>query len=308
MWNFVTVKTDRLDRALRAQAFPGSEWMSRQAWDHALHDGRVRVAGRVCKKGGTEVAAHTEIAVDLPTLGLAPAEEAPPLVWAAPDGSLAVFNKAAGVDTYPLFPWERGTLANAVARYAQSRAGLAPGAFAALSMPPILEGGLLQRLDRDTSGIVCSAFTKEAKAAYRRVFSGAAEKGYLALVGGVPQTDDGSYEVYYGGGEQARVRAELAPKPNLTPATLRVRTLARGEAASLLAVETSQGLRHVVRAGMAALGHPLVGDLLYGGSSAASFHQLHAAWLRLPGLPEFRVPPPESFLSTARRLGLEYSP
>lgn len=172
MWNFVTAKSDRLDRALRAQAFPGSEWMSRQAWECALHDGRVKVAGRVCKKGGAEVPPHTEIEVDLPALGLTLAERPPPLVWAAPGGALAVFNKPAGMDTYPLFPWETGTLANAVARYAEESAGLAPGAFAALSAPPVLEGGLLQRLDRDTSGLVCSAFTKEAKAAYRRVFSG----------------------------------------------------------------------------------------------------------------------------------------
>lgn len=305
MWNFVTAKSDRLDRALRAQGFPGAEWMSRQAWERALHDGRVRVAGRVCKKGGTDVPAHTEIAVDLPeTLGLIPAETAPPLVWAAADGSLAVFDKSAGIDSYPLFPWETGTLTNGLARYAETRAGLAPGAFAALSAPPVLEGGLLQRLDRDTSGLVCSAFTKEAKVAYRKVFSGEARKGYLALVGGVPA--EGSSEIFFGGGEQARVRAETNARPGFAPATLAVKVRARGAAASLVEVETSQGLRHVVRAGMAALGHPLVGDALYGGPAAAPFHQLHAAWLRLPGLPEWRVGPPESFLSTAAGLGLEY--
>jgi 23S rRNA pseudouridine1911/1915/1917 synthase len=308
MWNFVTAKTDRLDRALRAKAFSGSEWMSRQGWDRALHDGRIRLNGRIVKKGGTEVPAGTEISVDLPALGLQMAEEAPALVWASPDRTLAVFDKRPGIDTYPLFPWENGTLANQLAHFVEKEGWMKAAAFASLSAPPVLEGGLLQRLDRDTSGLVCSAFTAAAKLKYRQAFSGAAKKGYLALVDGAFTKGLGPHRIYFGGGEQARVRAELTEKPGFQAAELTVRVLATSHAASLVEVETSQGLRHVVRAGMAALGAPLVGDALYGGSPAAPFHQLHAWWIRLPELPEFKASPPESFLGYAAALGVNYSP
>ncbi|RZA07031.1 MAG: RNA pseudouridine synthase [Proteobacteria bacterium] len=282
--------------------------MSRQGWDRALHDGRIRLNGRIVKKGGAEVPAGTEISVDLPPLGLQVGETAPPLVWASPARDLAVFNKPPGIDTYPLFPWENGTLANGLARFVEQEGWMKPTEFAALSAPPILEGGLLQRLDRDTSGLVCSAFTPAAKLKYRQAFSGAAKKGYLALVDGNFSRGAGPHRIYFGGGDQARVRTELSEKPGYQAAELTVRVLAEGAAATLVEVETSQGLRHVVRAGLAALGSPLVGDALYEGSGAAPFHQLHAHRILLPGFDQFYVAPPESFLGYAAGLGVNYSP
>ena len=76
-------------------------------------------------------------------------------------------------------------------------------------------------------------------------------------------------------------------------------------------VRTSQGERHVVRASLAALGCPLVGDSTYGGSALAPFHQLHASNLKLlepeafPDFPQnLNDNPPQTFLDSLAVLGL----
>lgn len=297
MWEFRAQKADRLDRILREQN--ASPWMSRQAWEKALESGRVKVEGRVTKKAGEQVRAESLISVDLPELGLVGEGPAAEPIWQSPDGSLRVFYKEAGTPTHPIYPWESGTLANRIEAYAQKH-GLP---FATLASPPILEGGLLQRLDRDTSGLLTAAFTAEAKALYRKVFSGEVKKKYWAIVSGAPA---GTKYVYFPQSSAPKVLARLDGREGDVKAQLDLKVLAAGGNFSLVEVQTSQGLRHVVRAGMSALGSPLVGDSLYGGGSDAPFHQLHAQSLKIPGFSEISVSAPQSFLDCMKRLGLHY--
>ena len=307
MWDFTVQTPDRLDRALKQQVFPGSVWLSRQVWERILEEGRVRVDGRLVKKGGTVLSAGAKVSVDLPALGLQPAPSRAPLVWASPERDFAVFFKKAGIATYPLFPWENGTLANEIAAFVEAEGWMGAEAFAGLSAPPVLEGGLVQRLDRDTSGLVCCAFTAAAKQRFRKLFSGDVEKTYLAIVRRPASVPDGHHRLYFRGSEAPTVQALREEKPGTQAATLEVSLKAQSAAHALVEVKTRFGLRHVVRAGMAALGAPLVGDTAYGGSNEASFHQLHAYRLSVPGFPPFEVAPPESFLACARSLGLEFS-
>lgn len=298
MWEYRAQKADRLDRILREQN--ASPWMSRQAWEKALESGLVRVNGRVARKAGEQVSPQALVSVDLPELGLKAEEPAPRPVWENPDGSLAVFYKEAGIPTHPIYPWESGSFANRLEQFAQG----AGRAFASLAAPPSLEGGLLQRLDRDTSGLITAAFTPEAKALYRKVFSGEVSKGYWAIVSG---SVSGAKQVYFPQSTGPKVAARLEGREGDVKVQFEVRVLAGSGAHSLLEVRTSQGLRHVVRAGMSALGSPLVGDALYGGSNLAPFHQLHAQSLKIPGFSEISASAPQSFLDCAERLGLHYS-
>jgi 23S rRNA-/tRNA-specific pseudouridylate synthase len=298
MWEFRAQKTDRLDRILREQN--SSPWMSRQAWEKAFAEGRVRVNGKLAKKPGEQVGEASQITVDLPELGLKAERPAPRLVWESPDASLAVFYKEAGIPTHPLFPWETGTLANRIQAFAEDKGRL----FAELAAAPSLEGGLLQRLDRDTSGLVTTAFTAEAKALYRKVFSGEVNKGYWAIVSG---SVEGKHEVYFPQSSAPKVLARVAGKEGDTKVEFRIRSLASTAGHSLVEVHTSQGLRHVVRAGLGILGAPLVGDELYGGSGEMPFHQLHARSLQIPGFSEISASAPQSFLDCLEKLGLDYS-
>jgi 23S rRNA-/tRNA-specific pseudouridylate synthase len=297
MWEFRAQKADRLDRILREQN--ASPWMSRQAWEKALESGRVKVDGRLTKKAGEQVNAQSLISVDLPPLGLSAEGPAVKPVWQSPDGSLLVFYKDAGIPTHPIYPWEAGTLANRIEAFAQD----AGRPFAELASPPSLEGGLLQRLDRDTSGLVTAAFTPDAKAFYRKVFSGEVEKGYWAIVSGAPA---GVRHAYFPQSSAPKVPARPEGREGDVKVEFAIRVLASAGQYSLVEVRTSQGLRHVVRAGLSALGSPLVGDGLYGGSDAAPFHQLHAQSLKIPGFSEISASAPQSFLDCLEKLGLHY--
>lgn len=307
---FHVSKADRLDRVLRESGIEGSEWLSRQAWDWLIENGHVFVNGRKCLKAGTSVGAGDSVRVDVPVpLGLQPAGEPPVPVWAAPDRSFAVFNKPPRQASLPIFPWDQTSFASRVAAFAEESGWLEAGAFSRLAPPPSLEGGLLQRLDNDTSGLIAAAFTPERKAACRPLFSGAKfEKTYLALVTQPPS--EGEKRLWLSGAG-AKVKAVLAePKGESEPSSIHVRVLKRGAGGALVEVRTRFGGRHIVRAGLAALGAPLLGDALYGGAAGAPHHQLHASALKLlepaafPGFPALECPPPESFLDSGARLGL----
>ncbi len=303
MWEFLAKKADRLDRLLREQVI--SPWLSRQAWERLLEEGRLKINGRVEKKAGVMVPEGAQVQIDLPALGLVPANEPAKLVWSY-EQELGVFFKDPGVNTYPLVPWERDTLANHIACFVEEKNWMRAEDFALLGEPPVLEGGLLQRLDRDTSGLVTAAFTKEAKAKYRKVFSGEVEKEYLAIVTGKPNIS-GMQTLWFLPSSAQKVQAFLEEKSGAEAVELFLKIVSSTATHGLVRIKTSQGRRHVVRAGLAALSLPLVGDSLYEGDASIAFHQLHAESLKIPGFPRIDAPPPQSFLDCGRSLGLHYS-
>jgi len=318
MWEFRAKKTDRLDRLLRQESFSGSEWLSRQAWEWLLENGRIQASGRKCSKSGAVISEGTPLTVEWPSssLGLLKSERSANLLWS--DESLAIFSKSCGISTVPLFPWDSSALANEIATTLESSGIISAFNFSLLSSPPILEGGLLQRLDRHTSGIVCVALDAKTKLLFRQLFSQSKmEKTYLAIVAGDLAGISGLHKIWLGGQGGPKVKAQLTAPPNgdSQSSSLGIEILHQENQCALVKVQTNQGARHIVRAGMAALGAPLVGDTIYGGSDGAPFHQLHALSLRLPDLsayPSFpngiEAPLPFSFLDSLRKLGLHYTP
>ena len=309
MWEFSVTKTDRLDRALRQAN--GSQWMSRQAWDWLLQNGRVRVNGQRMLKGGTQVGEGSRIQVEVPErLGLYPATVRAVPAWIAPDLSVGAFVKPAGVDSVALFPWDHESFASQICAFAEGEGICSPRDFAALSPPPVLEGGLLQRLDRDTSGLLLSAFTSSRKALFRQLFSEKkVGKEYLALTDSYLPALQGEHRFWLDTGGGDKVKAFLDPgKKELEEICLNIEILKHSSKGSLLKVTTKHGARHVVRATLAALGAPLLGDRIYGGSDQVSFHQLHASRLFFPfDARELFVeaPPPQTFLDSIAQLGLK---
>lgn len=307
---FHAKKSDRLDRFLREQVFPGSQWLSRQAWDWLVEAGMVRVDGRKCVKSGAEIVPGASVEVEFPStdLGLVPASVEARELWRGE--GLAAFAKPCGVDSVPLFPWENGTFANQVAAHLE-RQGFQ--GFASLAEPPRLEGGLLQRLDRDTSGLLLVALEPAVKSLFRGLFSRSAlEKSYQAIVTGELGALEGEHRFWLVTSGGAKVRPfTAAPKGQSEECRLEVRILRRSGNAALVEARTRQGARHVVRAGLAHLGAPLAGDATYGGDPALPFHQLHASAVRLleraafPAFPgELSTEPPQTFLDSLRHFGI----
>jgi 23S rRNA pseudouridine1911/1915/1917 synthase len=264
---------NRLDRLLALRASVGRR-KARELCDA----GSVLVDGRRGRAADL-VAAGASVELDLPN------DQAEPDPTLALDvrfetSAIVVVHKPAGMPTAPLRLGEVGTLANAlVARYPEMKnIGRRPR-----------EPGLLHRLDTQTSGLVVACRTTEA---FRRLGDalrrGKLEKRYLAIASG--DLDDGGAiddALAPDPRRRDRVRTAAPEGSGYARASLtRYRVLERRGPLVLLELRMSRGFRHQIRAHLAAVGAPLVGDALYGGRSWPEHperHALHASYVAWAG-------------------------
>ncbi len=275
----------RLDRFL-VDVTPG---LSRARAKAILEAGQVRVDGHRVRKGDPLVEGNVvEVSGELPPQDFTPvATPDVALTVRYEDADVVVVEKPAGVPTHPLRPDETGTLVNALlARYPE---------MAAVGFH-LREPGLLHRLDTDTTGLLLAARNKAAFEALRAATSEEKlEKRYLALVEGrmagegvvelplVPHRKDPKRVEAVT--EHVRLRAAVKPHA----ATTRWRVAKEQGEYTLVEVSLTRAFRHQVRAHLAAIGHPLVGDVLYRGPAipadvAQGFarHCLHASEIHFP--------------------------
>jgi len=258
----------RLDRFVCTQR-PA---LGRAAARRLIEAGQVRVNGRRAA-AGQRLHAGDAIAFESASESVAalPDPDAP-CVIRYEDAWLLCADKPAGMPSHPLRPGELGSLASALlARYPElAQVGHSPR-----------EPGIVHRLDTDTSGLLLAARDPQTFAALRALLTaGAIDKRYLALCAGRPAVP-AQHEAWLSA-RGARVSVRAAPFGS----ALRVRTeLLAAEPVgefSLLTVRVHLARRHQVRAHLAALGHPIAADALYGGPPLPDLrrHFLHAAELR----------------------------
>lgn len=224
------------------------------------------------------------------------------------DAWLLAVAKPAGQLAHPARTEQRGTVVNAVAaRYRL------PGEEAA---PPVR---LVHRLDRDTTGVLL--FARDAastRSLIRQRAQGSLTRWYLALVSGHPPAR-GEIEMPLAADPTHRTRRVVgslatdgetlgtAP-PGAVSARTSYQVVQYGAGAALVAAQLHTGRTHQLRAHLAAIGHPLLGDDLYGGSAwpGLTRQALHA-WrtsFRHPATSEhltLTAPLPDDFLQAARR-------
>jgi 23S rRNA pseudouridine1911/1915/1917 synthase len=241
-----------------------------------LAAGGVRVDGGAAglSAKGRLLALGERITLAEPTLAAAaapaPEPDAPLTVLAAGEGWLAL-DKPAGVPVHPLAPGERGTLLNALVARHPEVTGVGEGG---------LRSGVVHRLDVDTSGVLLFATSEPRWRELREAFrSHRVAKTYRALVEGR----------LAGGGELVLHLSVLRHRPAhvgvVEPGAgrsrrteLRWRTLAEFADATLVEVAPRTGFLHQIRASVAHLGHPVIGDVAYGAKPGfAPRHLLHAA-------------------------------
>lgn len=231
--------------------------LSRTRVKALFEDGAVRLNHKKAKKG-LMVAVGDALEIDVPEAQAstaAVADTSLELRVLHADDALVFIDKPAGVPTQPLQPGEQGTVANAlIAKFPE---------MSAVGDDP-REAGLCHRLDVETSGVLLAARTRDAWEKMRAAFSEerAVEKKYLALVKG-PLADEGVIEVPLSHAGDHVVPGLAEGRPAITEFSVRAR---RGSYA-LVDVKLVTGVLHQVRAHLAAVGAPIVGDTLYGGAA-----------------------------------------
>lgn len=181
------------------------------------------------------------------------------------DDHLLVLNKEAGIDIHPSEPGQTGTLANAVSFYLQSQAILTKVRH-------------IHRLDRDTSGAILFAKHPLAGATLDRMLAHRAiKRTYVALVHGRLSPKSGTIFAPIGRDRHHPTRRRVSRTG--ARAVTHYRVLQTFPAASLVELTLDTGRTHQIRVHLAHLGHPLVGDTLYGGQPIFHRHALHAAKL-----------------------------
>ncbi|HEY1908420.1 MAG TPA: RluA family pseudouridine synthase [Myxococcaceae bacterium] len=245
------LRGERLDRAV-ATSLPE---LSRSRVQSLLEAGRILVDGRSGRasqrlKGGESV----EVSVPPPEPAV-PEPEDLPLTILHQDRDLLVLDKPAGLVVHPAAGHARGTLVNALLHHVSGLSGVGG----------VLRPGIVHRLDKETSGCLVVAKNDAALQALQRAFQArTVEKTYLALVHGQPP-DTGRLETLHARHPRDRKRftgRAKTGKPAVT--TWRVRTRLHGTA--LLEVGLETGRTHQIRVHLSEMGHPLLGDTLYGGT------------------------------------------
>jgi 23S rRNA pseudouridine1911/1915/1917 synthase len=259
----------RVDKAL-AKHFPDA---GRRALAELFEEGAVRIAGKRAKKGDRVAAGDVIELAHAPATG----EALRPL----PDASITLdvlverpeliaIAKPPGMPSQPLRAGELGCAANAIAaRWPEC---------AALGDDP-RDGGLVHRLDVGTSGVLVAARTEAGYRALREAFhAGTVAKEYLAIVCGRPVSRECDAPLAQRGDH---VRVDYTDGlPAVTSFTVERAT----ETHALVRCIARTGRMHQVRAHLAQVGAPIVGDALYGGAPLAGHDGffLHAERVELP--------------------------
>ena len=274
---------ERID-AFVARSLPE---LSRSYVKRLLDGGLITVAGRV-PRASEKVSAGAEIVVEVPPpqeISLEP--QRIPLTIVYQDNDIIVVDKPPGLTVHPAPGHPSGTLVNALLAVCPDLQGIAG----------TLRPGIVHRLDKDTSGLLVVAKNDramralQAQLAERRV-----HKTYLALVVGVPKPREGQIEAPIG--RNPRNRKKMAIVEGGREATTRYKVREELPGHALLEVEPVTGRTHQIRVHLAAIGHPILGDRVYGRPSPLIDRQFLHAWKLAFGMPlggrqvEFESPLP----------------
>jgi 23S rRNA pseudouridine1911/1915/1917 synthase len=193
-----------------------------------------------------------------------PQPEEGPLAVIYEDEQLIVLDKPAGVVVHPTYKNTSGTLLNAVLWRVRDR--------------PDAQPGILTRLDKGTSGVVIIALTPIGHATLQRdAAAGRVVKEYLALVRGTPDPPAG--RVVLPLGRDSADRRRVVVRDDGQHCETRYETIGQASPGrSLLRCTLVTGRTHQIRVHLAASGHPIIGDSLYGEPDASMARQALHAW------------------------------
>jgi 23S rRNA pseudouridine1911/1915/1917 synthase len=302
------LQPDPEDRGLRLDVFLARrlENLTRSQIQLLNRSGAIRIEGRQ-DKTGYKIRGGETIEVDLHALEpnhLTP--EQIPLQIYFEDQDLAVIEKPAGRVVHPGSATTGGTLVHALMFHFQNLSDVG-----GKSRP-----GIVHRLDKKTSGLLIVAKNNVAHARLSQAFQDRQiQKSYIALVHGKPSRPAGTIQLAVGRHPTVRTRMAAGTTKG-RPAHSEYRVMENLRGFSLLEVKIKTGRTHQIRVHLSAIGHPVVGDDVYGERSYKEFvkkygelsrYFLHSAHLRFThpttGAPlDFHSPLPDELQKVLGRI------
>jgi 23S rRNA pseudouridine1911/1915/1917 synthase len=253
--------SERLDR-VTARLWPD---LSRSRLQALIREGRVSVNGVVAFDPNLKVGPGTSLTLVVPApVAAEPQAESIDLAIVYEDDDLIVIDKPAGLVVHPAAGHASGTLVNAlIAHCGDSLSGIGG----------VKRPGIVHRLDKDTSGLLVVAKNDRAHKGLADQFAdhgrtGPLERAYLAIVWGVPERQKGTVDAALARGAHNREKIVVVTGESGRFALTHYEVLEplrrENPVAALLRCELETGRTHQIRVHMAHIGHPLLGDQLYG--------------------------------------------
>jgi len=244
----------RLDKAL-AEA----SGLSRERIKALMGEGRVLLGGKPAAQASVKPAAGTAFEIRVPAVAPAEAQAQDiPLTIVHEDADLIVIDKPAGLVVHPAAGNLDGTLVNALLHHCAGQLSGIGG---------VARPGIVHRIDKDTSGLLVVAKTDAAHEGLARQFADhSIERAYLAVVAGLPLPRAGTVQGWIGRSDHDRKKMAVLHELNKRGkhAVTHFKTLETFAGAALVECRLETGRTHQVRVHMASIGHPLLGDPVYG--------------------------------------------
>jgi 23S rRNA pseudouridine1911/1915/1917 synthase len=265
---------DRLDKAL-ALAFPD---VSRARFQALIAEGAVSVEGLPVREPKHKVKPGDLLHVILPeAMPAEPLPETMDLAIVYEDKDVIVIDKPAGLVVHPGAGNETGTLVNAlIAHCGESLSGIGG----------VKRPGIVHRIDKDTSGLLVVAKNDRAHHGLSEQFAahgrdGRLERSYLALVWGIPERKTGTIAAAIDRSTANRQKMAVSKSANAREAITHydvLESFGTPPVVSLIRCQLETGRTHQIRVHMAHIGHPLLGDNVYGAGFRTAAKKLgHAA-------------------------------
>ncbi|MBD2336644.1 RluA family pseudouridine synthase [Calothrix sp. FACHB-156] len=291
----VEENSERLDRYL-SQELPD---LSRSRIQQLIEQGNVQLNGKVCTSKKINVKTGDRITLEIP--------EAQPLQLQAEDialdilyedDQLLILNKPAGLVVHPAPGHPDGTLVNALLAHCPNLPGIGG----------VQRPGIVHRLDKDTTGAIAIAKTDIAyQHLQAQLQAKTARREYLGVVYGAPKAENGVIDFPIGRHRQDRKKMAVVPiEEGGRNAITHWQIGERLGNYTLIHFQLETGRTHQIRVHSAKIGHPIVGDPVYGSGRSIGVNlpgqALHAWRLKLQhpisgDLIEVTAPPPQTFVT-----------
>ncbi|GBE92335.1 RluA family pseudouridine synthase [Nostoc cycadae] len=270
----VSENSERLDRYL-AEELPD---ISRSRIQQFIEQGNVQVNDKVCTSKKVNVKAGDRIILQIPEAQpLELQAEQIPLDILYEDDQLLILNKPAGLVVHPAPGHPDGTLVNALLAHCPNLPGIGG----------VQRPGIVHRLDKDTTGAIAIVKTDIAyQHLQAQLQAKTARREYLGVVYGAPKTESGKIDFPIGRHPQDRKKMAVVPvEEGGRAAVTHWQVLERLGNYTLIHFQLETGRTHQIRVHSAKIGHPIVGDPVYGSGRSVGVNlpgqALHAWRLKL---------------------------